>query len=220
MACRLPRPTDPRPADQCHEKARTPWRRARRKRGFDRMDGRRYTLPHGRVIVLEFFQSGRTLMQPLRERTKASRRLRSVAPKPAALALGALMVGAIACSAWAQAPAPEALPAAGAPVINALLPRDLSPWGMFLNADIVVKIVMIGLVFASLVTWTVWLAKSLELWRGEAQRARSPRRAERGALARRGERAARARPRAGGAAGAHRACTRCSSLAASRSRRR
>ena len=43
------------------------------------------------------------------------------------------------------------------------LPRDLSPWGMFVAADIVVKAVMIGLVFASLLTWTVWLAKSLEL---------------------------------------------------------
>ncbi|WP_333793105.1 tonB-system energizer ExbB [Hyphomicrobium sp.] len=43
------------------------------------------------------------------------------------------------------------------------LPRDLSPWGMFLAADIVVKAVMIGLAFASVVTWTVWLAKSLEL---------------------------------------------------------
>jgi biopolymer transport protein ExbB len=46
---------------------------------------------------------------------------------------------------------------------NPLLPRNLSPWGMFLNADIVVKAVMIGLAFASLVTWTVWLAKSIEL---------------------------------------------------------
>jgi biopolymer transport protein ExbB len=46
---------------------------------------------------------------------------------------------------------------------QALLPRDLSPWSMFLNADIVVKIVMIGLAFASLVTWTVWLAKGAEL---------------------------------------------------------
>jgi biopolymer transport protein ExbB len=36
---------------------------------------------------------------------------------------------------------------------------------MFLNADIVVKVVMVGLVFASLVTWTVWLAKNLELWK-------------------------------------------------------
>src|SRR5580704_13524335 len=34
---------------------------------------------------------------------------------------------------------------------------------MFLNADIVVKAVMIGLAFASLVTWTVWLAKTIEL---------------------------------------------------------
>jgi biopolymer transport protein ExbB len=34
---------------------------------------------------------------------------------------------------------------------------------MFLNADIVVKAVMIGLAFASLVTWTVWLAKTVEL---------------------------------------------------------
>jgi biopolymer transport protein ExbB len=48
---------------------------------------------------------------------------------------------------------------------SALLPRDLSPWGMFLNADIVVKAVMIGLAIASLVTWTVWLAKTLELKR-------------------------------------------------------
>jgi biopolymer transport protein ExbB len=46
---------------------------------------------------------------------------------------------------------------------NSLLPRNLSPWGMFLNADIVVKAVMIGLAFASLVTWTVWLAKTIEL---------------------------------------------------------
>ncbi len=43
------------------------------------------------------------------------------------------------------------------------LPRNLSPWGMFMAADWVVKAVMIGLAFASLVTWTVWLAKSLEL---------------------------------------------------------
>jgi biopolymer transport protein ExbB len=46
---------------------------------------------------------------------------------------------------------------------NPLLPHNLSPWGMFLNADIVVKAVMIGLAFASLVTWTVWLAKTIEL---------------------------------------------------------
>jgi biopolymer transport protein ExbB len=49
------------------------------------------------------------------------------------------------------------------PVDVATLPRDLSPWGMYLQADIVVKAVMIGLAIASFVTWTVWLAKTLEL---------------------------------------------------------
>jgi len=34
---------------------------------------------------------------------------------------------------------------------------------MFVNADPLVKAVLIGLVFASIVTWTVWLAKSIEL---------------------------------------------------------
>jgi biopolymer transport protein ExbB len=43
------------------------------------------------------------------------------------------------------------------------LPRDLSPWGMFLNADVVVKAVMLGLVAASVLSWTVWLGKTLEL---------------------------------------------------------
>jgi len=33
-----------------------------------------------------------------------------------------------------------------------------------LSADILVQTVMIGLAFASLVTWTVWLAKNIELW--------------------------------------------------------
>jgi biopolymer transport protein ExbB len=40
--------------------------------------------------------------------------------------------------------------------------RELSPWSMFMSADIVVKAVMIGLAFASLVTWTVFIAKMIE----------------------------------------------------------
>jgi biopolymer transport protein ExbB len=48
------------------------------------------------------------------------------------------------------------------------LPHDLSPWGMFMAADIVVKGVMLGLAFASVVTWTVLLVKIAEL--GSAQR--------------------------------------------------
>jgi len=47
---------------------------------------------------------------------------------------------------------------------TAALPRDLSPWGMYLNADPVVKAVLMGLAFASIVTWTVWLAKTIEIF--------------------------------------------------------
>ncbi|WP_296260746.1 MULTISPECIES: tonB-system energizer ExbB [unclassified Pseudomonas] len=41
--------------------------------------------------------------------------------------------------------------------------HDLSPWGMYKNADIVVKVVMIGLAIASIITWTIWIAKGFEL---------------------------------------------------------
>lgn len=54
---------------------------------------------------------------------------------------------------------------------NPLLPHNLSPWGMFVNADIVVKIVMVGLAFASLITWTICVAKFIEL-RNETRRAK------------------------------------------------
>jgi len=40
---------------------------------------------------------------------------------------------------------------------------ELSPWSMFLSADILVKAVMIGLAFASLATWTIFIAKIIEL---------------------------------------------------------
>ena len=65
-----------------------------------------------------------------------------------------------------QPPAPksEATPPVTPGTLPSALPHDLSPWGMFLNADVIVKLVMLGLVFASLVTWTVGLAKTLELW--------------------------------------------------------
>lgn len=41
--------------------------------------------------------------------------------------------------------------------------HDLSPWGMFMAADYVVKGVMIGLVTAAVVTLTIWLVKTLQL---------------------------------------------------------
>ena len=62
---------------------------------------------------------------------------------------------------WAQdaaAPAPDPVS-----VLRAALPRDLSPWSMFQSADGIVKAVIIGLALASVVTWTVGLAKWIEL---------------------------------------------------------
>jgi biopolymer transport protein ExbB len=59
-------------------------------------------------------------------------------------------------------------PAPAFAIDQALLPRNLSPWGMFVGADVIVKIVMVGLAIASLATWTVWLAKTIELRRKSA----------------------------------------------------
>ena len=58
---------------------------------------------------------------------------------------------------------PAATQAPSLPDIALKLPRDLSPWGMFMAADIVVKAVMVGLAFASVLTWTIWFAKAIEL---------------------------------------------------------
>ncbi|MBU4683779.1 tol-pal system-associated acyl-CoA thioesterase [Cedecea davisae] len=44
-----------------------------------------------------------------------------------------------------------------------LMQTDLSVWGMYNHADIVVKIVMIGLILASVVTWAIFFSKSVEL---------------------------------------------------------
>ncbi|MBS9437297.1 tonB-system energizer ExbB [Photorhabdus noenieputensis] len=40
---------------------------------------------------------------------------------------------------------------------------DLSIWGMYQNADIVVKTVMVGLVIASVITWALFFSKGTEL---------------------------------------------------------
>ena len=63
--------------------------------------------------------------------------------------------------------APAVAPEADAPQMvedNSLgMAHDLSPWGMYKNADIVVKAVMIGLAIASIITWTIWISKGFEL---------------------------------------------------------
>jgi len=107
-----------------------------------------------------------------------------------AAVLFSLMLAPVALAdsnAPAQSPAPAVQPAApaatpvdttAAPAVQDAAPvesveaaednslgmsHDLSPWGMYKNADIVVKAVMIGLAIASIITWTIWIAKGFEL---------------------------------------------------------
>ncbi|WP_336332247.1 tonB-system energizer ExbB [Pseudomonas putida] len=96
---------------------------------------------------------------------------------PAAATAPVAQDAAPAPAADAQAPAADAADATPAeapsvvdPSVEALvedtslgMAHDLSPWGMYKNADIVVKIVMIGLAIASIITWTIWIAKGFEL---------------------------------------------------------
>ena len=84
---------------------------------------------------------------------RIGRFLRSISI-PAAI----LVLLGVSSSALAQDPGDATI------IGTATLPRDLTPWGMFLNADPIVKGVLIGLVLASVVTWTVWLAKTIEIF--------------------------------------------------------
>jgi biopolymer transport protein ExbB len=79
-----------------------------------------------------------------------------------------------------SAPAQSAAPADRGPGANAddagrsiasagRAPRDLSPWSMFLAADVVVKGVMVSLAFASLVTWTIFFAKTVQVSRAQTR---------------------------------------------------
>ncbi|WP_234680770.1 tonB-system energizer ExbB [Bradyrhizobium monzae] len=96
----------------------------------------------------------------------------AVAAQPSAIAAAAPSTAAPVAASPAAA-APSATEAAVVPASEAggaaqkagIAPamKELSPWVMFMSADIIVKAVMIGLAFASLVTWTVLIAKSIEL---------------------------------------------------------
>ncbi|MVA26840.1 tonB-system energizer ExbB [Agrobacterium vitis] len=72
-------------------------------------------------------------------------------------------------SAGTATPAPSASPTEGvaveapAAVQRSDIPHDLSPVGMFMAADWVVKSVMIALGLASVATWTILLVKTLQL---------------------------------------------------------
>ncbi|MBC9252877.1 tonB-system energizer ExbB [Pseudomonas alcaligenes] len=91
----------------------------------------------------------------------------ATAPAPASQAAasdnGAAPVAPSAIDPGAAADAALAEGAAAQPDEAEEVVSDLSPWGMYQHADIVVKGVMIGLLLASVLTWTIWIAKSFEL---------------------------------------------------------
>jgi biopolymer transport protein ExbB len=101
-------------------------------------------------------QQGPALSQPQPPATPAQAAAPVQAPVPPALVPSA--------SAPAASDA-TAIPADGSRSLKSTVPalRELSPWSMFLSADILVKAVMIGLAFASLLTWTIFIAKMIEL---------------------------------------------------------
>ena len=82
----------------------------------------------------------------------------------ATLSVVLLVIAAVAAHAQEGVPVSPSSPSALPVIGSSHLPRDLSPWSMFFTADIVVQTVIVGLAFASVVTWTVWLAKSIELY--------------------------------------------------------
>jgi len=74
-----------------------------------------------------------------------------------------LAIPALAFAQSEEAPAVVPAPVPPPSIATSVLPRDLSVWGMFVAADWVVQAVMVGLAVASVITWTVFVAKSLEL---------------------------------------------------------
>ena len=83
------------------------------------------------------------------------------ATPPAASAPAATNAAPAPVQADAAAPVETLEPAAEDNSLG--MSHDLSPWGMYQNADVVVKAVMIGLAIASIITWTIWIAKGFEL---------------------------------------------------------
>ncbi|PZP08561.1 MAG: tonB-system energizer ExbB [Pseudomonas protegens] len=108
----------------------------------------------------------------------------AAAPAPAATAPAAEHTATDPTAPAAAPVAGEPVQAEGQPAIGEDAPEvleadntlgmahDLSPWGMYQNADIIVKLVMIGLAIASIITWTIWIAKGFELM-GAKRRLRS-----------------------------------------------
>jgi biopolymer transport protein ExbB len=116
-------------------------------------------------------------MLSLAQPSSAQQKAAPAAPQAPALTQPPAAPVQAAPSAPAQLPAAQSATAPAAPDVTAgaadgagrslkataVALRELSPWSMFKSADIIVQAVMIGLAFASLVTWTIFIAKMIEL---------------------------------------------------------
>ena len=119
----------------------------------------------------------------------------SGSPTPAATPPAPSTEGSPAAGAAAPA-TPEVAPAAGVPTAPAAtapaatapgegaarpiaphgkMMAEMSAWSMFMDADLLVKAVMIGLAFASVLTWTIFLGKTLELMLAKSRLGKSMR---------------------------------------------
>ncbi|WPD77821.1 tol-pal system-associated acyl-CoA thioesterase [Dickeya fangzhongdai] len=79
------------------------------------------------------------------------------------MAGGALAAPTSAPIATGTTAAATAVPSAPPGAVSSLMSTDLSVWGMYQHADVVVKTVMIGLLLASVVTWAIFFGKSASL---------------------------------------------------------
>jgi biopolymer transport protein ExbB len=89
----------------------------------------------------------------------------TVAPVAPAVSAEPDHAGNVASSSPVAAPSPAVSSVVSVPAGPNVgpLPDELSPWSMFLHADIVVKAVIVGLALASVATWTVLLVKTIQL---------------------------------------------------------
>jgi biopolymer transport protein ExbB len=92
---------------------------------------------------------------------------RLAASAAAGLITMVLLVAATTAIAQETATQPPGGPSGQSPIAIGQLRRDLTPWSMFMAADVVVKAVMVGLALASVATWSVWVAKGIELMRAK-----------------------------------------------------
>ncbi len=137
------------------------------------MNLKSFTMPASslvRALLAAITLSCLGLSAPSFADTSATAQAASVASSPATGSPVATASEGLAPATGAQTASPgteaaaEATAADGTALEETLLSHDMSPWGMFQNADVIVRGVMIGLALASVLTWTIWLSKGIELF--------------------------------------------------------